>query len=191
MREQLGQLAQLQVFGAEIVAPLRHAVGLVDGEQRDIQVAQEVEHARLHQALRRQVQHLHFATAQAPGQVTLLLRGQRGVQRGGRHTQFVERGDLVVHQRDQWRDHHRQARAQQPRHLETQRLAATGGHQHQGIAAIGHAVDDRCLAPAETVVAEDVLENALSLFEHVQLHKSPYHPGYRLDEKPAPHTPNA
>ncbi len=191
MREQLGQLAQLQVFGTEIVAPLRHAVGLVDGEQRDIQVTQEVEHARLHQALRCQVQHLHFATAQAPGQVTLLFRGQRGVQRGGRHPQFVERGDLVVHQRDQWRNHHRQARAQQPRHLETQRLAAAGGHQNQGIAAIGHAVDDRCLAPAETVVAEDVLENALSLFEHVQLHKSPYHPGHRLDEKPAPHTPNA
>jgi hypothetical protein len=41
MREQFGQLAQLQVFGAEIVAPLRHAVGFVDGEQRDVQVAQE------------------------------------------------------------------------------------------------------------------------------------------------------
>lgn len=101
MREQLGQLPQLQVFGAEIVAPLRHAVRLVDGKQRDVQIAQEIEHARLHQALRRQVQHLHFATAQAPGQFTLLLRRQGRVQRGSRHAQFVQRGDLVVHQRNQ------------------------------------------------------------------------------------------
>jgi hypothetical protein len=73
MGEQLGQLAQLQVFGAEIVAPLRYAVGFVDGEQRDVEVAQEIQHARLHQALGRQVEHLHFAAAQAPGQFALLL----------------------------------------------------------------------------------------------------------------------
>ena len=191
MREQLGQLAQLQVFGAEIMAPLRYAVCLVDGEQRNVQPLQEVQHARLYQALRCQVEHLHFAAAQAPGQLALLLRAQGRVQRCGRNAEFIEGGDLVVHQRDQRRHHHRQARAQQPRHLEAQRLAATGWHQHQGIATIGHAFDDRCLAPTETVVAEDILENALSLFEHVQLRKSPYHPAHRLDEKPAPHTPNA
>ena len=169
MREQFGQLAQLQVFGAEVMAPLRNAVGFVDGEQRDIQVAQEVEHARLHQAFGCQVQHFHFATAQAPGQVALLLGRERGVQGGCGYAQLVKRGDLVVHQRDQRRDHHGQAWAQQARHLETQRLAAASRHQHQGIATIGHAFDDRCLAPSETVVAKDVLENALSLFEHVQL----------------------
>ena len=191
MREQLGQLAQLQVFRAEVMAPLRHAVGLVDGEQRDVQLAQEIEHARLHQALGRQVQHLQLTAAHAPGQLTLLLGVQGGVQRGRSHPKLIERGDLVVHQRDQRRNHHREAGAQQPRHLKTQRLAAAGGHQYQRIAAVGHAFDDCCLAPTETVVADDILENALSLFEHVQLHKSPYHPGYRLDEKPAPHTPNA
>ena len=140
-------------------------------EQRNVQVAQKIEHARLHQALWRQVEHLHLAAAQAPGQLTLLLGVERGVQRSGRHPQFIERGDLIVHQCDQRRHHHGQAWAQQPRHLETQRLAATCGHQHQGIATIGYAFDDRCLAPSEAVVTEDVLENALSLFEHVQLQK--------------------
>ncbi|MNZ89588.1 hypothetical protein D3C78_1085190 [compost metagenome] len=191
MRKQFGQLTQLQVLGAEIVTPLRNAVGLVDGEQGNVQAAKEIQHPRLYQALRRQVKHLHFTATQAPSEVTLLFRTEGGVQGSRRDPEFIEGGDLVVHQRDQRRHHHGQARAQQPRYLETQRLAATGGHQHQGIAAIGHAFDDCCLAPTETVVAEDILENALSLFEHVQLHKSPYHPGYRLDEKPAPHTPNA
>ena len=35
LRETLVQHRQLQIFRAEIVAPLRHAMGLVDGEQRD------------------------------------------------------------------------------------------------------------------------------------------------------------
>lgn len=33
----------------------------------------------------------------------------------------------------------------------------------------GHTFDDRCLAPAETIVTEDILEDALSLFEHLPL----------------------
>ena len=34
--EELDQVDQLAIFGAEIVAPLAHAMGLVDGEERDI-----------------------------------------------------------------------------------------------------------------------------------------------------------
>ena len=39
----LAQAAQRGVLGAEVVAPLRDAVGLVDGEQRDIDVTQTIE----------------------------------------------------------------------------------------------------------------------------------------------------
>jgi len=146
--------------------PLRDAVRFVDGEQGNIKALQERQHARLHQALRRQVEHFHFATLDPRRQVTLLLGTQRGVQRRSGDAQFFERGDLVVHQGDQRRYHHRQAFAQQRRHLETQGLAATGRHQYQCVAAIGHALNDCTLTATETVVAEDVLENALSLFEH-------------------------
>ena len=76
----LGQLAQLQVFRAEVMAPLGHAMGFVDGEQRDIKALQKRHHARLHQAFGRQVEHFHFATLDAVGQVTLLLGAQRRVQ---------------------------------------------------------------------------------------------------------------
>ncbi|MCY1390931.1 hypothetical protein D9M71_57560 [compost metagenome] len=164
--KQFCELSQLQVFGAEIMAPLRDAMRLVDGEQGDIQAAQEVEHARLHQTLRRQVQHLDLAVANLHSQVTLLLGAQRGVQGSGSHAQLFEGSDLVVHQGDQWRNHHGQAIAQQGRDLEAQGLAAAGGHQHQGVATIGHALDNGTLTATETVVAEDVLKDALSLFEH-------------------------
>ncbi len=160
-REQLGELAQLQVLRAEVMAPLRHAVRLVDGEQRQLlQALQEIQHARLHQALGRQVEELDLAAADALGNAALLLGAQGGVERHRGHAEFVEGGDLVVHQRDQRRDDHRQPLAQQTRHLIAQRLAAAGGHQYQGIATTGHAIDDRRLVAAEGVVTEDIFENA-------------------------------
>ncbi|MNZ90218.1 hypothetical protein D3C78_1091730 [compost metagenome] len=166
MREVLGELAQLQVFRTEVVAPLGHAVRLVDGEQADVQLLQEAQHARLHQTLGRQVEQLDLATTQAIGDVPLGFRAQRGIQCGGRNAQLVEGGDLVFHQRDQRRNHHRQPLAQQCRDLEAQRLATAGGHQHQGIAAAGHALDDPRLIATEGVVTENVFEDALGLVEH-------------------------
>ncbi len=41
VRKQLGQLPQLQVFRAEVMTPLRHAVRFVDGKQGDLEVLQE------------------------------------------------------------------------------------------------------------------------------------------------------
>ena len=138
----------------------------VDGEQGDFQALQECQHARLNQTLGCQVEHFHFAALDPHSEITLLLGTQRGVQRSGGDAQFFKGGDLIVHQRDQRRYHHGQAFTQQRRHLEAQRLAATGRHQHQRITAAGHALNDRTLTATETVVAEDVLEDALSLFEH-------------------------
>src|SRR3546814_13743376 len=48
--------------------------------------------------------------------------------------------------------------AQDGRDLVAQRLAATGGHQHQRVVAAGDVVDDGGLLAAEGGVAEDLLE---------------------------------
>ena len=166
MGEHLGQLAQLQVLRTEIMPPLRHTVRFVDRKQGDVQALQKGHHARLNQTLWRQVEHFDFATADPVGQVALLIGAQCRVQGGGGDAQFFERGDLIVHQGDQRRDHHRQTVTQQRRDLEAQGLAAAGGHQHQSVATTGHALNNVTLTATETVVAEDVFEYALSLFEH-------------------------
>ncbi|MNQ74351.1 hypothetical protein D3C85_891060 [compost metagenome] len=173
--KKLGQLAQLQVFRAEVMAPLRHAMRLVDGEQGDLQALQKGQHARLHQAFRGQVEHLYLAAVDPLGDLALLLGIQGGVQRHRRHPQFVEGGDLVVHQGDQGRHHHRQTLAQQGRHLKAQRLAAAGRHQHQGVAAARHALDDRALAATEAVITENVFEDAQCLVEHERSPKRAAH----------------
>jgi len=73
--------------------------------------------------------------------------------------------DLVVHQRDQRRDHHRDALpgllARNCRNLVTQRFAAAGGHQHQRVATRHHVLDDRLLRPTELTVAKDFLKNEM------------------------------
>ncbi|MNJ68776.1 hypothetical protein D3C77_650540 [compost metagenome] len=101
MRKQFCQLPQLQILGTEVMPPLRYAVGFVNREQRDIQRAQEVQHALLHQTLWCQVEHFYFASTNTPGKLTLLLGTQGGVERSRRHTQLIERGHLVFHQRNQ------------------------------------------------------------------------------------------
>ena len=99
--EQLGKLAQLQVFRAEIMPPLRHAMRLVDGEQGNLEVLQKTQHARLHQPFGSQVEHLDFAALDPLGDLALLIGAQGGVQRYGSHAQLIESGNLIVHQRDQ------------------------------------------------------------------------------------------
>ncbi|CUJ50421.1 Uncharacterised protein [Achromobacter sp. 2789STDY5608628] len=97
----LVQHRQAQVFRAEIVAPLRDAVGLVDGEQRDVAAFQQLQAAVGQQALGRHVQQVQLA-----GQESLLdVAGHapflRRVEEGGAHAEFGQRVDLVLHQRDQ------------------------------------------------------------------------------------------
>ena len=70
-----------------------------------------------------------------------------------------QRVDLVLHQRDQRRDDHPDARPDQRRDLVAQRLAAAGRHQHQRVAAADDVVDDLLLLAAEGVVAEDPAEH--------------------------------
>ncbi len=166
IRKQLGQLSQLQVFRAEVVTPLRHAVRFVDGKQGNLEVLQERQHAWLDQTLRGEVEHFDFAQTDAVGQVALLLGAEGRVECSGRYAQFIQRRNLVVHQRDEWRHDHAQPVAQQPRHLKTQGLAATGGHQHQRIATAGYTLNNGTLATTKAVVTEDVFKYALCLLKH-------------------------
>src|SRR5690606_25755393 len=83
-----------------------------------------------------------------------LARRQRAVEERGAHPQDLQRLDLVFHQRDERRYHHRRARPQDGRHLVAQRLAPAGRHEYQRVVAIQHGLDDRALLAPELLVAE-------------------------------------
>jgi hypothetical protein len=157
-RPALMQPVELHVFGAEVVPPLRDAVGLVDGEQRDGDAIEQGQEALGQQSLGGDVEQVEFIGQQRPFHPALLVRRQRRVEKGRAHAELAQRVDLILHQRDQRRDDDGGAVAQQRRDLITERLAAAGGHQHQRIAAAGDVLDDLLLGAAK-VVAEDAAEN--------------------------------
>ena len=155
--EALRQLAQLQVVGSEVVAPLRQAVGLIDGEQGQGQPGQQPQAIAAEQPLRGDVKQLERALRQGgPGGGGLLGR-ERGVQGSRGHALLPQALHLVVHQGDQGGDHHGEPLQAEGRHLPAERLAATGGHQHQGRTARQHMLHHRLLGPPEGRITEDLL----------------------------------
>ena len=156
----LVQHRQAQVFGTEVVTPLGHAVGLVDGEQRDAAAFQQLQAAVGQQAFGRHVQQVQLA-----GQEGLLdvagdppLLG--GIQEGRANAQFGQGVDLVLHQRDQRRYDNAGTFAHQRGNLVTERLAAAGRHEDQRVAAVDHLFDNGLLVAAEGFVTENALQHA-------------------------------
>jgi len=157
------------VFGAEVVAPLAHAMRLVDGEERQVpfvvQAVEQAQEARRVQPLGRRVEQGDGAGLQAKLHVLRFVEAQRGVQEGRVHPGFVQRAHLVVHQRDQGRDDDGHPAplllAHDGRYLVAQRLAAARGHEHQCVAAADHVLDDVLLRAPELLVAEDIVQDGV------------------------------
>ncbi len=157
----------LQVVLAEVVAPLADAVRLVDREHREqpalVQRIELRQHARRGDALGRGVEQDQAAAHHLALDPRRGLAVERRVEEGGVDARFLERADLVVHQRDQRADDDGDAVpgavADDRRHLVAQALAAAGRHQHERVAAAGDVLDDLFLRAAECGVAEDLAEH--------------------------------
>ena len=155
LAEPLAQHGQAEVVGAEIVPPLGYAVRLVDGEQRDPAALEQPQRRLGAQPLRCHVQQVELTgdkgvLDQAAGADVL-----GGIEEAGPDTESAQRVHLILHERDQGRDHHPGPVPDQGRDLVAQRLAAAGGHQHQRVLAADQVIDDLLLAATEGVVAEN------------------------------------
>ena len=101
----LPQSAQLDVLRAEIMPPLGHAVGLVDGEKGDVDAGQALEKGRRHQPLGRDVEQVQLVRMQLRQHPPRLGRPERRIVEGRRHAIGPQAVHLVLHQRDQRRHH--------------------------------------------------------------------------------------
>ena len=135
-------------------------MGFVDGKKRQlagfVEVIEQVEEARRDEALGGHVEHVERASEHGALDFHRAIEAEAGIEEVCRRADFLERADLILHQRDEGRHDNRHAGAQQRRDLVAQRFAAAGGHQHQGVAAGGYVFDDVFLRAAELRVAEDV-----------------------------------
>ena len=82
-RETLREHGQADIFGAEIVSPLRDAVRLVDRKQRDARAGEQGQAARREQPLRRDVEQIELAGDELRLDGGGLARRQRGIEDRG------------------------------------------------------------------------------------------------------------
>ncbi len=153
------QWAQLAIVGAEVVAPFADAMRLVDRDQRQPRMLGQLAEPFGRRAFGSDIEQVELAGAE-PLDRRLAVAVRRG-QRSGADPDRLGRADLVVHQRDQRRDHQRGAVADQRRELVAQRLARAGRHHRKRGLARDHSRDDLLLNAAKRVEAERAFENLL------------------------------
>ncbi len=157
------EIAERQVVGTEVVAPLRHAVRLVDRDDAEPAARQQGDEAARPlpqgQPLGSDVEQIEVAGEVRPLDAGSLGGSLRRVEVCGAHAVGDERVDLVVHERDERAHHETGAFADERGHLVADALAAAGRHQHDGVAAGDDVVDDRLLLVAERVEPVDLAEH--------------------------------
>jgi hypothetical protein len=89
--------------------------------------------------------------------IALIVR-QAGVKSRHRDVPFLETLDLILHERDERRDDHRQTREQRRRQLIAQRFPLPGRHHGQHVAPFHDSADHLFLAWPEAGKAETLLE---------------------------------
>ena len=151
--------AELLVVGPEIVPPLRDAMSLVDGKEGDRTAREKLQAARGHEALGRNIEQIQRRRANGLLDLGDFARGQARIERAGPHPSLAQRLHLILHQRDQRRNDDAQTGAQQGGDLIAQRLAAARRHQHDGILASDHMLDNCQLLATESVEAEDLAQH--------------------------------
>ena len=112
--EPLAEVAQndaveQQVVRAEVVAPLRDAVGLVHHQQRDADLPHPLHELLVLEALHRDVEQLRLSLLDALELLLGLPLGERAVHQAGLQAVCLDRLDLVLDQCDQRRDDQRRA----------------------------------------------------------------------------------
>ena len=161
----LTELAESHVLRAEVVAPLAHAVGLVDGEARDTHAFDHALEPRKDGALRRHVEQLELALEERCDDALALDFALAAVECLGVDAPAAQGVDLVGHERDQRRDDHggplAVAAGDQRGDLVAERLSSAGGQEHDGVLTLDQRLDGGFLAMAELWVAEDLFQNAL------------------------------
>ena len=101
IRKTLGDRRKADIFRAEIVAPLRHAMRFVDREQRDLGAREQRQAARRQQPFRRDIEQIEIARNEPLFDAVGFVEAQRGIQRCGPDAGFGQARDLVTHQRNQ------------------------------------------------------------------------------------------
>ena len=165
---EVAQSGDLQIGRTKIISPLAHAVGFIDANHAQVAHVLEfgAEEVAL-QSLGRDVEELIVAEDAVVQHAENVVVHHAGVHRVGLDAACLQLAHLVLHQGDERRDHKAKPFLCQRRHLKTQRLAPSRGHQAEGVASLAYALDDVLLNAAKGFVAEDFVEDGKILIHGV------------------------
>ncbi len=122
-------------------------------------VGEEIHEARLPEPLGRRVDEARLPGRDACEARRRLLRGERRVdERRGRRDLRRQLVHLVLHERDERREHERRLGAQHRRELIRERLSRAGRHERERVAACDRGAYDVLLPRPEGVEAEEVAQ---------------------------------
>ena len=158
-REGFDELAYPQVARAEVLPPLRHAVRLVHGDERDGGVVRELQEVLGLEALRCDVEQRVLPCARVPEDRPHLRERQSAVKEGRLDARLTQRADLVVHKGDQRGDDKGDSLEEQRGNLEAEGLPRPGGHYPHSVSPAEQGVDDLLLPGAEAPEAKVFLED--------------------------------
>ena len=149
------QQAELAILRPEVVAPLADAVGLVDGEEGGPETAEPLDETGHRQALRGHVQEDEPPGLQLAFDGDALGGHLAAVDVRRRHAVLAQGVDLVLHERDERRDHDGEPAEVGGGGLIADRLAAAGGQHDEGVAASEHRAHRLFLEREKVAIAPD------------------------------------
>ena len=146
------------VGGPEVVPPLGHAVGLVHRDQRDLHRSGKLQKLFALQPFRRHIDDLVDPLPGVFQRKQILLPGQGAVEISAPDPGGLQSPNLILHQRNQGRDHQGDPREHQRRDLIAHGFARAGGHDAQGVPALQQRRDQRLLGRPEGLIPEMLIE---------------------------------
>ena len=163
-------VAQAAVFGTEVVAPFRDAVGLVDGEERDGDLLQELHRLGFREGLRCHIEQFRATLQEVFLHLVGLHPREGGVEEVGHAVaarSIAHRVHLVLHQCNQGRDHDGRPFRNHRRKLVAEALAATRGHDDEGVEPVEQTAYDSLLVALEVVESEYFFQAGMQIYHSV------------------------
>ena len=163
--DRVRRFAQRQIVRAEIVAPLRDAMGFVDRQQVDAGGGEQRTRIAAHQPFRRHVEQAQPARRQGAFDVAALVERISRMQRACGDAERCQPVHLVAHQGDQWRHDDGEPAAHDRRQLVAERLAGAGRHDGEHVLAGEHRAEDLVLPGPQIGEAEDAVQRGARVVE--------------------------
>ena len=151
--EFLVQESELGILRTEIVAPLTDTVGFINGEERNLDVAEQIRYLA-EEFFGRNIEQFQFARLASSADDEIIGYIIAAVESFGWNAVRLEGFHLVVHQTDEWRNDHCRSLHCQRRNLIAQTLSSARRHQYQTVVTLHHFPDDGFLVGSEGIVSE-------------------------------------